>query len=259
MSTYTEKFNKAESLYNNGSYSEALSLFEQLWKEASDGDAALMFANCLRCLGRDDEAIRVYDYIIEFDPTWESPLYNLAGIYYKRKEYEKAKELYLKAAEADSTYADAWFKLGECCRMLDADNIEQAMPYYKKCIAITENNTYAHEACFFLGIAYLKLEKTDSAYKCLCKANELTPDDADTLHFLGLCCGRQNKLTEAIEYYKKALSAEERSDTHLNLALCYNDIGDKNSAIHHAKAALELDPDDADTLFFYRQFLGVSG
>ncbi len=259
MSTYTERFKEAEELYNNDSFKEALPLFEELWKESGDGDAALMYANCLKCLDRDDDAVRVYNYIIEFDPTWEAPLYNLAGIYYNRGEYEKAMELYQKAAEADAECGDAYFKLGECCRMLDADNTEKAMRYYQKAVTAKEGTIYADDAHFFLGIAYLWLDKNLPALEHLNKANELTPDKADTLHFLGLCYERQKKLTKAIECYKQALSAEERADTHINLALCYNDVGDGKSAISHARTALELNPDDADALFYYCQLLGSNG
>ncbi len=251
MNSYTEKFKKAEELYNNDNFEEALPLFEELWKESADGDAALMFANCLKCLDRDDEAVRVYNYIIEFDPTWEAPLYNLAGIYYNREEYEKAMELYQKAAEADSECGDAYFKLGECCRMLDTDNTEKAMQYYQKAVMAKEGTIYADDAHFFLGIAYLLLDKPVPAFEHLKKSNELSPDKADTLYFLGLCCEMQKKLTKAIEYYKKALSAEDRIDTRINLALCYNDTGDTENAIAHARTALELDPDNADALFYY--------
>lgn len=251
MNSYTEKFKKAEELYDNDSFEEALPLFEELWKEAADGDAALMFANCLKCLDRDDEAVRVYNYIIEFDPTWEAPLYNLAGIYYNREEYEKAMELYQKAAEADAECGDAYFKLGECCRMLDTDNTEKAMQYYQKAVMAKEGTIYADDAHFFLGIAYLRLDKPVPAFEHLKKSNELSPDKADTLHFLGLCFKIQNKLTKAIEYYKKALAIENSCDTHIDLAFCYNETGDTKSAIHHAKAALELDPGNSDAVLCY--------
>lgn len=251
MSSYTEKFKKAEELYNNDSFEEAAELFKELWKEESDDEAALMFANSLKCLDRYDDAEQIYNYLIGIDPTREAPLYNLAGIYYNREEYEKAMELYQKAAEADAECGDAYFKLGECCRMLDTDNTEKAMQYYQKAVMAKEGTIYADDAHFFLGIAYLRLDKTLPAFEHLKKSNELSPGKADTLYFLGLCCEMQNKLTKAIEYYKKALSAEDRIDTHINLALCYNDTGDTEKAIAHARTALELDPYNADALFYY--------
>lgn len=259
MSTYSERFYEAEALYNSDRFKEAAELFEKLWKEESDGDAALMFANSLKCLGKDDDAVRIYEYIIGFDPTWEAPLYNLAGIYYKRSEYEKAKELFLKATVADSTSADAWFKLADCCRMLDADNIDEAMKYYHKCIAITDDNSYLDEAYFYLGIGHLKQGETDLAYKCLNKALALSPDNAEVLHFLGLCCEHLNKPDEAMEYYEKALALENRCDTHINLALCYKDKGDTEKALFHTQTAYELNPEDAFALFYYCKLLSLSG
>lgn len=259
MDNFTEKFDIAENLYHSGDFNSALTLFEDLWKESGNGEAALMFANSLKCLGRYDDAERIYNYLIGIDPTWEAPLYNLAGIYYKRGEYEKAKELFRKATVADSTSADAWFKLGDCCRMLDADNIDEAMKYYHKCIAITEDNNYLDEAYFYLGIGYLKQEEADLAYECLNKANALYPNNAETLHFLGLCREHQNEPDEAMEYYEKALAIEDRCDTHINLALCYNDKDDTEKAITHAQTAYELHPDSDDALFYYCQLLGSSG
>ncbi|MBR5827165.1 MAG: tetratricopeptide repeat protein [Clostridia bacterium] len=259
MNSYTEKFKKAEELYDNDSFGEALPLFEELWKETGDGDAALMFANCLKCLDRDDEAVRVYNYIIELDPTLEAPLYNLAGIYYNREEYEKAMELYQKAAEADAECGDAYFKLGECCRMLDTDNTEKAMQYYQKAVMAKEGTIYADDAHFFLGIAYLRLDNPVPAFEHLKKSNELSPDKADTLHFLGLCCEHLNKPDEAMEYYKKALALEDSCDTHINLALCYKDKGDTEKALFHTQTAYELNPEDAFALFYYCKLLSLSG
>lgn len=255
MSTYTDRFNKAEELYNNDSFEEALALFEELWKEASDSDAALMFANCLKCLGKEDEATRVYRYITEIDPMWEAPLYNLAGIYYDRKEYEKAIELYSKAADADNNNGDAYFKLGECYRKLS--NIDKAITYYKKAVEAAEN-LYLFESLFHLGIGYLQKENYTSGFEYLAKANEINPQDPETLFFMGLSSEELNDFDRAIEFYEKSLSIKPSCDTHLNAGLCYFDKGDFNLAVSHLKTAYELEKDNADALFFYCYLLTKS-
>lgn len=248
MRTYTERFNKAEELYHNGSFEEAQSLFKELWKEASDGDAAFMFANCLKCLGREDEAKRVYSYIIEIDPLWEAPIYNLAEIYYNHAEYERAMELYCKAADADDNNGDACFKIGECCRMLC--KVDEAITYYIKAVEASEN-TYLFESHYYLGIGYLKNEKYASAFEHLVKANEIKPEDAETLFFMGLCCESLENYDKAIEFYEQALNIKPSCNTHINAGFCYFDKGNFKLAVAHLKAAYELEKDNVDALFYY--------
>ncbi len=256
MSTYSEKFNKAEEFYDNGYFEKALSLFEELWKETSDGDAALLYANCLNSLGKYDEAKKVYTCIIEIDPEWEAPLYNLAGIYYNREEYEKAIDLYTKAAEVDTDNGDAYFKLGECYRRLN--DINKAITYYKKATEAAENNLYLFDSFYYLGVAYLQQDNFDSAFENLAEANNLIPEDSETLFFLGLCSEKMNNTGKAIAFYDEALKIKPDCNTHINIGLCYYDTGELDSAVLHLKSAFELEPDNPDALFYYCYMLTKS-
>jgi len=73
---------------------------------------------------------------------------------------------------------------------------------------------------------YLKLQRFQPAEELLRLAMEEHGPLANLLNLMGLCCHRQSKFPEAIEYFEKAKAANPRFiEAALNLAVTLSDLG----------------------------------
>jgi tetratricopeptide (TPR) repeat protein len=86
----------------------------------------------------------------------------------------------------------------------------------------------------------------DEAIKCLQRALELNPDDAESHNKLGFLFSIQSRLNEAIVCFKKALALKHNYvDFYTNLGRFFHVHGRFNAAIACYRKALSLKPNDA--------------
>ena len=75
--------------------------------------------------------------------------------------------------------------------------------------------------------------------------NQLLPNNELTLQFLGIIALRQQRLKEAISYFKKALKIlPDYPDAHNNLAATYRAMGRFEDALIHFQKMVDLKPSD---------------
>ena len=88
-------------------------------------------------------------------------------------------------------------------------------------------------ACYFLlGTSYLHEKKLDLAEKNLKISFEINKKFFDTIHNLGIVYQLNNKISEAIDFFHKALEINSKNLGTLNhLAECY----EKNKSFENAK------------------------
>ena len=82
------------------------------------------------------------------------------------------------------------------------------------------------------GNFYYDTGRIDYAKKCHEEAIKSNPNNLNSLNQLGLCFSNQGKDKEAIEFYKKSLSVNDKDvSTHINIANSYRNLG------YHQEAA----------------------
>jgi tetratricopeptide (TPR) repeat protein len=96
-----------------------------------------------------DEAIRVYQQVLELEPEHPAAHINLGTLYYNRQEFGAAERHYRAAVEADPRYALAYFDLGNV--LDETARFKQAITAYKMAIQLAP--TYA-DAHYNLALAY---------------------------------------------------------------------------------------------------------
>lgn len=69
-------------------------------------------------------------------------------------------------------------------------------------------------------------------------------------YYLGVVYERVDKYSNAITYYKEALSKESSDVIAYRLAHCYNDLGDYEKALLYCEQAISLDSTDTDYIFY---------
>jgi tetratricopeptide (TPR) repeat protein len=152
--------------------------------------------------GRNEESIRLHQYIIEENPYSELAWFNLAAAYQGLKLYEKA---------------------------VDA---------YKYAVAIDEKFDYAYRN---MGDAYIRLRKYRDAIECLERVLELSKPEDVIYEAIGHCYDKQRNFAQARFYYRKA-SHLNQGDSKLTykVACTYLNEAQWSNAVKQLEAAIRL-------------------
>lgn len=144
----------------------------------------------------------------------------------------------------------AFAKLATASAMIDAyeyledREFAQAVNGFRYVIHVNPDYAEAHAS---LGLAYAKMELTDSAVEELQIAAKLAPNSADIRVNLANALFKSGRIDDAIEQYRTALSLNWRLvEAHYNLAVAYEEKGAAEKAIGHLNAAIELNPANPD-------------
>lgn len=107
-----------------------------------------------------DEAIRVYDQVLEIDPQHAAAHINLGTLYYNRQDFGAAEQHYRAAVAADARYALAYFDLGNV--LDETGRVNDAITAYKTAIQLAP--TYA-DAHYNLALAYERIREPRKALR----------------------------------------------------------------------------------------------
>jgi tetratricopeptide (TPR) repeat protein len=104
-------------------------------------------------------------------------------------------------------------------RMLQKGRTEEAIPFFKKALAMDSSSIDAHN---YLGNTYLKLNKNDAAIATFKKLVAMKPFDKDSAVTLGNAYSQAKKYVEAEVSYKKAVSLAPNDNlAHYSLGQTY--------------------------------------
>jgi len=96
-----------------------------------------------------DEAIAIYQKVIELEPEYAAAHINLGTLFYNRQNFITAEKHYRLAIKADPRYALAYFDLGNV--LDETERVEEAITAYKTALQLAP--TYA-DAHYNLALAY---------------------------------------------------------------------------------------------------------
>jgi tetratricopeptide (TPR) repeat protein len=99
-----------------------------------------------------DEAIAVYEMILEMKPDHAPACINLGTISYNQRDFEQAEALYRRATKADPEYALAFFDLGNV--LDEMQRLHDAIEAYTQAIALVPQYADAH---YNLALAFERL------------------------------------------------------------------------------------------------------
>jgi tetratricopeptide (TPR) repeat protein len=133
----------------------------EIHQPANEGPVADMFLLAIRYedAGEIDEAVRVYERILERNPEHAATCINLGTICYSRRLFVRAEQLYKRATVVDPKYALAFFDLGNVLDELK--RLPDAIAAYQNAIRLV--STYA-DAHYNLALAF---ERTGERRKAL--------------------------------------------------------------------------------------------
>jgi tetratricopeptide (TPR) repeat protein len=98
---------------------------------------------------------------------------------------------------------------------------------------------------FTLGLAQSE-QDVEAAMKSFRRALEINPGHALARYNLALALNRTDRTSEAIDEMTKALSIDDRAETHYMLGVMYSHQGEFDAATRALKAAIAADPRSAE-------------
>ncbi len=156
-------------------------------------------------LGRFSEAEASARRAIELNPKDNVSYANLSDALLRQGKIEEAVTVARTATEVDSTYPDGWYNY---------------------------------------GVALATRGETDAAIHAYRRAIALQPNNVLALNNLGALLGSTGKLVEARDLYTRLVAVAPNSvEAHMNLALAYLRLGDRERASSEREAVRKLDPD----------------
>ncbi len=151
-----------------------------------------------------NQAIRMFETAVRFDPANEFAHNQLGILYTKKERYDSAFKEFSMVNEIDS------------------------------------HNTFA---MLWLGILHLKNGKLNLAFERFNKIVEIDPNHADAYYFLGTIYNFRHNPAMAIEYLKKARDSDsEEADTHFRLAKAFHNVDMIANALFEYQRAVEIKP-----------------
>ena len=172
------------------------------------------------------------------------------NLLFKQRNYQVAIEKYNEAIKLNPDYSYAYYMRGFC--HYDLKNYEQATSDCIQAIKLNPNNGAAKYILGFICFDYNnKMKMTSKSIEICEKVLEISPEDDNWWHQLGLCYSRIRNYDESIKFYTKAIELNPDKINHWNgLANAYNSIKNYEKAVECYTKVIELKPDNSSTYFW---------
>lgn len=204
----------------NDQYLNAITDFLPLYKaDTLDTYVLKSLGYSFNQLDNKDLSIRFFQKALNIAPNDAGTVLSLANLYLKLKQYPAGISVTNAYRRLDSTNMDVNAK-NAYCYLLDKNHPE-AIDRFKKCIDAGDKSKFNYKN---LGIAYYAVNEYEKGKECLETAYGLDPEDAGTLHFLGICCYRSFYKELGIKYLEEALKLY--GPTEEKIALVYQNYSE---------------------------------
>jgi len=199
-------------------------------------------------LGRLDKGIEEVQRFLKTFPNDHTLLNELGVFYFRKKEYEKAREILNQSIETERVNPHAFNRLGGI--YVIKKELKKAETFLNKALEI--NPTLKK---LYFNLAQIEEEKgnADKAIKYYKKELENYPDDFKSAYNLAEVLRKKGRYEESIEYYRKSIN----SNPHFNIpyfmiAKYYLDRRtDIEEAVAFCEKGLEIEPLNKYTAFGY--------
>ena len=206
--------------------------------EKSEPDLYLIpFLNAGTAARRRDwlAAERHYRRTLELNPGFDEAMTGLARALLQNREVDEAEQWLRKAIDISPRNYRAWFQLS---RLLARGNLAAARAALHKALSIQPNFAPAH---LDLGMLEVQAQDFPQAVQHLEKSLELGLAGPELHNFLGIAYNRTDRVTEAVESYRRAIAARPGyADAHLNLALALQRLNRQEESRKEYETACKL-------------------
>ena len=230
---------------------EELVLYEKTIKRrekrlTNTKDIRLLFskAHILEQAGKSEEALELYEQIVELDPTYDHAYIHIGLIHWNNLDYQKSVVNFRKRIELNPTDPYTYYMTASGLNILNRN--EEALKEINESIKIKPEEPEFHYA---KSIVQADLKDLDGAEESIKKALKTKPTDPEYLTTLGQILSDNGRYGEALEACQKAVNIEPESMTNVHcLADVYYTMGNYDEAIKCHDRILQTEPDNLEVL-----------
>ncbi len=224
----------ADNFLDKKEYAKAIALYKEVIKLAPDMKGAVSnLALAYYKTGELSKALIVYEDLLKNNPDYPGIVYyNLAEIYNKIKNKDKALEYYLKAAGTMAFPAKAYRKAGKL--LMDKRKWKEALENFL--LALQNNPTAENRYKGMLKKSLVIFKENESTVDTIKKQLE----NFD-----------YSKIADRYDDYlfnKEIVYSFDIAKTYNYLGYCYGMMGQLNEAFDNLKKAVEMIPDYTDAI-----------
>lgn len=197
------KLNNAFDLHSKGDFKNAEKCYIEILKETPDNSEVLNLFGLLKYQNNNFDAA---EKLIKKAIKYEKNIYyyeNLAGIYIKKEDWEKAIKIIKEAFLTDNGSFTLWFNLGLACK--NTFQFEEAEKAYLTAIHL---KPHSEKANFNLAALYLLLNKPNEAINYYKRVLKINPDDRESKYFLSLAYFRKKDYENGYKFFEERLCRE---------------------------------------------------
>jgi TolA-binding protein len=157
---------------------------------------------------------------------------------FQEGKYQEAVDIFLKVRERFPEYVEVYYNLGVA--YLRLGRTDDAVAALEKAIELKAD---AVEPYLALGECQVGLGQNDKAMETFAKAESIAPANPLVQVSLGLVCYKADRIDDAIAHFDKAIQSDPKFSTaHYQAGLARLKKGDYPGAIKDFEAFLELEP-----------------
>jgi len=188
-----------------------------------------------------NDPVRFYERILTFTPESAVANNNLAIVYGKRGDLEKAIRFFKISVKLKPDNVHAYVNLGKAYSALGRR--EEAIAYYRKAIEIAPDKILAY---YNLGDLYHSMGRYRAAVDLYIRALKINPNFLLAHYDLGNAYKKLGLTKKAIASYGEAIRIDGSfANAYHQMGLAYLDMGDYDKAIVYLKKSSEIDPQNA--------------
>ncbi len=197
--------------------------------------------NLLCDQGQYEEAIALFQHVVEMCPHSETALLNLGSALYEVRRLEEARDTFKTALRINKDCVEAHNNLGNALK--DLGETDQAVASYKRAIRLDPSYTEAH---FNLGNLYRDRNEPEPAIAAYRQALAITPNFTSAHINLGILLNNQGQYEEALNHYQEALATGQKlGEVYNNMGNTYSSMGRTEEALACYQDCIRLYPDEA--------------
>jgi tetratricopeptide (TPR) repeat protein len=172
--------------------------------ETKDADELLLAGNAHASLNQLDEALAIYQTVLQLNPQKAAAHTNIGVVYYQAGRFAEAITEMQKALEIDPKDAETHYMLG--ATYIQQQKLDDAEQAFNQAIELKPDLAAAYTG---LGNVYLARKNVEKAVSTLQKAAELKPNQAETWLALGQAYTLQGNKTEAVKALNQCLQTSQ--------------------------------------------------